>query len=610
MTGRAARLIVLLVASATACSLPPEPPPTTRLVHLDQGWSPRQRAIYYYTPQGTELHGLRYEWFRYLELAGSRELLADPRVLVRFGFLFSPEQFDPGYEPPPYNPGNLPVGLTYHRDAASGEAMLDIGCAACHTGQLEYRGTSLRVDGGPARHALASTQLGQFASTLMLALQATATDPFKFDRFARNVLGVAYPEEKPLLRERLVAVITAFAKEAYRGVEKGLYPVAEGWGRIDALDHIANTVFADDLDADNYVVSNAPVSIPHVWDIWKFDWVQWNGSVAQPMARNVGEALGVKARLDLMDASGQPLPPDRMYDSSVLIRELHCIETSLWQLRPPRWNETVLPPIDRARIADGRAAFDAHCRGCHGPHVYPKDRQVTPGKPVEWEMIVKPTVVIGTDPFVADNFFSYRYDASALDAADPRLDSIDAGSALGIVTKAVIDRKYGELGLTGPERWWYDGFGRGIETRLTHGYKARPLHGVWATPPFLHNGSVPTIYDLLLPEEERPARFYTGAVQFDPVRLGLATTDPPPGAFLFDTGIDGNRNVGHQFRDDGGAGVIGPALTDAERRAIIEYLKAMGDPRFAHLTGDPPWDPPPGRRECPPTLQGAAGTAG
>lgn len=602
---RRVALLAVAWALAAACSAPPEPPRSTTLRFVDQGWTEDDRALFYYTPQGTELHGLRYDWFRALELAGSRERLADPRVLSRFGFLYDPRQFDPDYAPPPYNPANLPVGLTFHRDAASGEAMLDITCAACHTGQLEYRGTSIRIDGGPGRHALAATQMGQFAATLMLSMQATATNPFAFDRFAREVLGTRYPDDKATLRDRLGTVIDAFTIEAYHGLAKGLYPVAEGWGRIDALDHIANTVFGDDLDPDNYKVGNAPVSLPHLWDIWKFDWVQWNGSVGQPMARNVGEAIGVKARLALLGADGRALPPDQMYDSSVLIPELHCIETTLWKLRPPPWDATLLPPVDPTKAARGRTLFADHCRHCHGPRVYAQDKQVTPGKPVEWEMTIVPTTEIGTDPLVADNFADYRYDASALDPGDPSLDVIDAGPALSIVTAKVIERQYAQLELTPLQRWAYDGFGRQIETRPTRGYKARPLHGIWATAPYLHNGSVPTVYDLLLPEEQRPRAFHTGAVEFDPVRLGLARGKAPASAFRFDTTIPGNRNVGHQFRDDGvnrGDGVIGPALSDDDRFAIIEYLKVMDDPAF----GATP-DPVPGPPDCPRTLQGPAG---
>src|SRR5262245_55714403 len=111
-----------------------------QLIYLDQGarWTPRERALYYYTPQGTELNGVRYSWFRYLERVGSTERFASPENLSRFGFLYAPEQFNPAYDGGPTNPGNLPVGFTYHADEGGGDALLDITCAACHTGELEY----------------------------------------------------------------------------------------------------------------------------------------------------------------------------------------------------------------------------------------------------------------------------------------------------------------------------------------------------------------------------------------------------------------------------------------------------------------------------------------
>src|SRR6185295_1546560 len=98
--------------------------------------------------------------------------------------------------------------------------------------------------------------------------------------------------------------------------------------------------------------------------------------------------------------------------------------------------------------------------------------------------------------------------------------------------------------------------------------KSRPLHGIWATGPFLHNGSVPTIYEMLLPEERRSKVFWTGLRRFDPVKVGIVGSDSV-GGFRFDTSIPGNQNTGHQFRDDGGAGVIGPGLKDDERYSIL-----------------------------------------
>jgi hypothetical protein len=112
----------------------------------------------------------------------------------------------------------------------------------------------------------------------------------------------------------------------------------------------------------------------------------------------------------------------------------------------------------------------------------------------------------------------------------------------------------------------------GIQAKLA--YKVRPLDGVWATPPYLHNGSVPTLYDLLSPVAERPKTFYTGSRDFDPVKLGLKT-DAAPGLTLFDTSKPGNLNIGHEFSDTPGSGVIGRFLQPDERSAIIEYLKTL-----------------------------------
>lgn len=569
-------VLALLLAPLAGCDDPPERAYPQTLVHLDQGWDAQDRARYYYTPQGTQLHGLRYEWFRFLEMPTSRERFADPQRLVDWGFLYDPEQLLPGYEPPPYNPANFPVGFTSHKDPNTGEAMFDVTCAACHTGQVEYDGRAIRIDGGPGMHAFASTRTGQFVPTLVLALQATYSNPFKFDRFAKNVLGLRYPEGKQQLRIELGKSIDGFAIEGYQIIKDGLFPVHEGYGRIDALTHISATVFGSDLDPANFRQGDAPVSYPHVWDIWKFDWVQWNGSVAQPMARNVGEALGVKAQLDLVDAEGRALPPDSMYSSSVLVPELHCIETTLWKLRAPIWDERYLPPVDTGRVRRGEEVFQELCQHCHGPHFYDsREAQATPDKPIEYQMVVVPTSEIGTDPQVVNNFLDYRYDASALDPGNPALKSIDGGRALEIVTKAVIDRKYEELGVTEEEKWVLDGWGREILTRSERGYKARPLHGIWGTAPFLHNGSVPTVYEMLLPEERRTKVFWTGTRKLDTEHLGIVTDDSI-GGFRFDTSIPGNRNVGHQFRDDGGAGVIGRALSEEERLSVVEFLKVYG----------------------------------
>ena len=77
-------------------------------------------------------------------------------------------------------------------------------------------------------------------------------------------------------------------------------------------------------------------------------------------------------------------------------------------------------------------------------------------------------------------------------------------------------------------------------------YKARPLHGIWATAPFLHNGSVMNLYELLLPAKDRRRVFYVGGREFDAVRIGLDTRRGP-GRTRVDTSLPGNSRIGHEY---------------------------------------------------------------
>ena len=115
-------------------------------------------------------------------------------------------------------------------------------------------------------------------------------------------------------------------------------------------------------------------------------------------------------------------------------------------------------------------------------------------------------------------------------------------------------------------------------------YRARPLDGVWATAPYLHNGSVPTLEDMLTPQHERPKTFCVGNRQFDPRKVGLAASDGGScarGLTAFDATQLGNSNLGHSFEGTETEprklppGIIGRALTPSERGALVEYLKTL-----------------------------------
>jgi hypothetical protein len=114
-----------------------------------------------------------------------------------------------------------------------------------------------------------------------------------------------------------------------------------------------------------------------------------------------------------------------------------------------------------------------------------------------------------------------------------------------------------------------------MDVRALLSYKVRPLNGIWATPPYLHNGSVPNLYALLSPVAERPKKFYLGNREYDPVNVGYRM-DAFPGGFEFDTSKRGNSNSGHEFvTGTSDAGVIGRYLSPDERLALIEYLKTL-----------------------------------
>jgi hypothetical protein len=176
------------------------------------------------------------------------------------------------------------------------------------------------------------------------------------------------------------------------------------------------------------------------------------------------------------------------------------------------------------------------------------------------------------------------------------LSQLNTGVALRMIVFHARMRFYAERQYTPLERDELNGFGQLDVPIALPQYKPRPLAGIWAAGPFLHNGSVPTIYQLLLPADQRDKKFYVGTRDFDPVNLGLSTQPPVKSGFWLDTSITGNSNIGHEFRDgyvpwkpgsQPQYGVIGSKLSEEDRRDIIEYLKIHRDEHKLDPAKDP-----------------------
>jgi hypothetical protein len=539
---------------------------------LDQHWTEDQRRQYYHLPQGSIL--IPYAWFLVLE---------QPRFTIKCAPLFRDDSYLEGFGFIPdakyaQNPDALPVGFTrddHYVDPYTGQknVVLGLTCAACHTGELFYGGKAIRIDAGPAM-----VDQQKFSLALGLAVTWTYYDPLRFRRFAHKVLGPdPSPADEKLLRIALKYYLdTAFAELK---ANLPLFPTPEGYGRTDALARIGNFVFGTELDnRKNLIKGDAPVNFPPVWDAPWFDWVQYNGSIPGPMGRNVGEALGVRSRINLLGY------PGAQFQNTVRVDNLHQIELLLGGTKvgegvwSPKWPEDILGKIDQEKAAKGEKLYNVLCLHCHQPPMLSENGL----KPEHWtaptpysegrqffKVCMIPLAEIGTDPRQAKNFANRTADSGQLG-----LGTVSATKGLLFISQKVIDQAYAKLKLTPEQQKEWNGY-RENDLIAPLKYKARPHNGIWATPPYLHNGSVPNVYALLSPANERPPTFYVGSKQYDPIKMGL-NTDYLKGATKFNTNCAGNSNAGHEFNDGPKAnGIIGPKLTEQQRLEIIEYLKQL-----------------------------------
>lgn len=222
---------------------------------------------------------------------------------------------------------------------------------------------------------------------------------------------------------------------------------------------------------------------------------------------------------------------DSVEEAAKIDAYFHHIQAFIRSVRAPKYPWA----IDAALAIQGEAVFIKNCAGCHGTYSEVEEEETYPN-------LLFPLEVIGTDPAVAEGGTKYA----------PYL----------------VD--------------WYNESFYGKITRMEPsdpfpGYMAPPLDGVWATGPFLHNGSVPTI-EMVLDSSNRPtywkrqdfdsSNFDQGAVGWPYVELNYGQDSAAEGErkYIYDTTQAAHTNVGHTFGDH---------LTTDERRAVLEYIKTL-----------------------------------
>ena len=586
------------------------------------GLSDEDRKTLYHMPEGSELFPI--EWLRAMVSSKTGRPFLDD--LGRFGLI---EDTD-GPAVAEGDARKLPVGLTRTVPRGSFTEMIGVNCAACHVAEIRFKTTTVRVDGASSlfdiqgfyaemfQSAAATfsrsesllaflTRLkeneardpgskllvgllpflkgqaesdGEFEGLLLKRLRAILSGPAGTDHSAADILKAkSLWDRAAAMQQFLAASQTAVREEvklleglpkfiAKLGIDGTSLPLLlarleflkrlraldshggaaprPGFGRVDAFTSARNFLF----DRSESRSPAAPVRYPFLWGLGD-RWLHWDGNTRSVMERNVGQALGLGGVVDSTSRS------------TLLPGNLHKLEQIVRKIKPPVWPEAFGPiPKDSQKYADGAALFKNHCSSCHERQEPGDDGPGRRG----WKVPEGGVVFdVKTDPHRTMAF------------ADKMADGKDFAKAVGDRQRDIKRKSFkeyraeliAEYGVNFEAN--FDQPEDQIRWLTTGGYVARPLSGTWATAPYLHNGSVPTLADLLEPASRRPIVFPVGHREYDPARIGYVSKfeDVPQGQiaswFVFDTRIAGNSNSGHEF---------GTTLTADQKSALLLYLKS------------------------------------
>jgi hypothetical protein len=357
----------------------------------------------------------------------------------------------------------------------------------------------------------------------------------------------------------------------------------------------------------------APVSLPWVWGLRYMGNLHYNGNSNSVILRNVGQALGL----------GAMVTSDKL-DSTINVHNLDRLENLVHKIKVPEWKEIFKPVLNKEdsqtyleefeidmsydRLKSGYAIYEQNCKSCHesdklvGPagilreyNMYPlssKDGKYSPN----------------TDPRAAMNAIV------AVKSRDKNGNIITTPFEEKIFNDVagIKARYYQKYGITAEQqaKWEFREF-RGFEffrdtylgskdnkkgntygkMEKGNGYKAKHLSGIWATAPYLHNGSVPNMMLLLTQDTERPQYFNVKSNEFDPKHLGYKDwdrgnkpcdlKDKDDEVRCFNTELVdektgkpmGNSNKGHNW---------GTNLSNQEKLDLINFLKYLPpEPEYA-----------------------------
>lgn len=405
-----------------------------------------------------------------------------------------------------FEPGkDLPIGVSRRRRI--GIDHVGLNCAVCHTSTVrDTPAATPRIVPGMPANGLDLQGFVRFVLDCTLDNRTTPESVLGRAREAGRRLSLF---ERALLRVALVDRL----KLQTLALRNRIAPILEdrvpawGHGRVDTFNPYKSIQFNWRLDqlAPSELIGAS--DYPAIWNQAPREGMHlhWDGDNDSVDERNLSAALG---------AGVTPVTVDHA--------ALKRVRDWIWTLPPPKYPYA----INQSLASHGAIVYQQHCVECHAGNRFREG--VKEGRFVGQ---VDDIDRIGTDPHRLNSYTDvFAANQSALYPSSPY---------------------------------------RFTHFRKTRGYANQPLDGIWLRGPYLHNGSVPTIRDLLEAPDLRPKVFYRGYDVFDQAGVGFVSTVPSADGrtfFQYDTTVPGNGNGGH---------IYGTALPAADKHALVEYLKTF-----------------------------------
>lgn len=386
-------------------------------------------------------------------------------------------------------------------------------------------------------------------------LAAKLPAPAATPNLANTTLGDgAYPSRSELnsgfkMFVYLVKRVKHFVSVASYATAAPTNATASGLGRSNPWSVTANMLASAYFGLDKSAwpkATNAPINTPHIWGYGTTEWVFWSGVTNSMIERNLAQGIALLTDFNWNKSS---------YETTVSVRKLQAISELAQAITPPRWPAEFGTP-DPALVVSGKQLFDGtcQCNSCHAPKTV---RPGPGGTPNNYSDVgTDGNYVAGQRQLVGGkNLFSVL--AEWLGAVKQK--------AYQRETVSPADQALFEIGRT-PVDW--RGPTNAPDGKPWSGIEAKPLQGIWASPPYLHNGAVLSIRQLLTKPNQRLASFYVGNPEYDTKDLGFKNQELVytgyDGLAVIDTTKQGNSSAGHDYCT---------TLTPGQQDALIEYLK-------------------------------------